>query len=81
MMCCPSNIIGVAHKYRSSLQRKDPSTAVCLHEANYFLWHLICLPRFRKGSFAPTGDICVYIHLLVVYTYTLTTKSVVFTFP
>ena len=72
MECCSSTIIGVAHTYCSSakirrrcpyvlLQRKDPSTAVCLHEANYFLWHLICLPRFRKGSFAPTGDICLYI--------------------
>ncbi len=32
-------------------------------------------------AFAPTGDICVYIHLLVICTCTLTTKFFVFTFP
>jgi hypothetical protein len=31
------------------------------------------LPRLRKGSVAPPGDICVYIDLLGIYTYTLTT--------
>jgi hypothetical protein len=36
---------------------------------------------FRKESFAPPGDICVYIHLLGVYTYTLTTNSFAFTLP
>jgi len=36
---------------------------------------------FRKESFAPPGDIYVYIHLLGVYTYTLTTKFFAFTFP
>jgi hypothetical protein len=36
---------------------------------------------FRKESFAPPGDIYVYIHLLGVYTYTLTTNSFAFTLP
>ena len=36
---------------------------------------------FRKESFAPPEDICVYIHLLGVYTYTWTTNSFAFTLP
>jgi len=78
MECCSSTIIGVAYKYCSSAKIRRLMFA-CMKPTTSC--GIFCLPRFRKGSFAPTGDICVYIHLLVVYTYTLTTKSFIFTFP
>ena len=77
MECCSSTIIGVAYKYCSSAKTVD----CCLPAwSQLLLLASNLLAQVPQGEFCTYCDICVYIHLLVVYTYTLTTNFFVFTF-